>query len=163
MNYSKIFVTFFGVGSIKKAPGTFGSLAGLLFWYLITASFFYSSAKCNVFWLLVIAIVTLYSCDAIAKYGKQVGEIDHKSIVIDEVVGIIIALQIVYFCGFYQYQKITALLLSFIFFRLFDITKPAIIGWCDKKLKTSFGVMLDDILAGILAGLSTSAIMFVLD
>jgi phosphatidylglycerophosphatase A len=164
MNCNKIFVTFFGVGNIKKAPGTFGSLAGLLFWLLINFIFFDVYTKYflqnNIFWLSFVIITTFYACNSITKYGKQVGEIDHKSVVIDEVVGIVIALQIVYFCGFYQYRKIVALFLSFTFFRLFDITKPAIIGWCDKNLKTGFGVMLDDILAGIFAGISTLIIMF---
>ncbi len=163
MSYSKIFTTFFGVGTIKKAPGTFGSLAGLLFWLIIhkLLNINDSSAlyKANWFWIAFVLVVTIYALDAIKNYGSQVKEIDHKSIVIDEVVGVIIALQIaIQAINFnieasYLASFVIAISLSFCLFRLFDITKPSIIGWCDKNLKNSFGVMLDDILSGLLAGI----------
>jgi len=163
MNFNKIFSTFFGVGTIKKAPGTFGSLAGLLFWLIINHLLNINDSKtlyqANWFWLAFVLIVSIYAFDAVKKYGSIVKEIDHKSIVIDEVVGVIIALQIsiqaINFNVEQPYLPVffIAVLLSFCLFRLFDITKPSIIGWCDKKLKNSVGVMLDDILSGFLAGI----------
>jgi phosphatidylglycerophosphatase A len=163
MNYNKIFTTFFGVGTIKKAPGTFGSMAGVFFWLLVNKllNINYASGlhRANWFWLAFLLVITIYAFDAIKKYGSQVKEIDHKSIVIDEVVGVIIALQIaiqaIHFnvATSYIVQFFIAILLSFCLFRFFDITKPSLIGWCDKNLKNSFGVMLDDILAGFLAGI----------
>ena len=99
MNFNKIFTTFFWIGTIKKAPGTFGSLAGLLFWLMINKLLNINDSsdlyQANWFWLAFVLIITIYALDAIKKYGLQVKEIDHKSIVIDEVVGVIIALQIV--------------------------------------------------------------------
>lgn len=162
MNFNKIFTTFFWIGTIKKAPGTFGSLAGLLFWLMINKLLNINDSsdlyQANWFWLAFVLIITIYALDPIKKYGLQVKEIDHKSIVIDEVVGVIIALQIaVQAINFtveasYLVPFSIAILLSFCLFRLFDITKPSIIGWCDKNLKNSFGVMLDDVLSGCLAG-----------
>ena len=72
MNFNKIFTTFFWIGTIKKAPGTFGSLAGLLFWLMINKLLNINDSsdlyQANWFWLAFVLIITIYALDAIKNY-----------------------------------------------------------------------------------------------
>jgi phosphatidylglycerophosphatase A len=158
-----IILTFFYVGKIKKAPGTWGSAAGLMLWLVFAAIFFiYSKSGLwqNTFWFLFILFFTLIGARIVPKYQKQNNykKIDHGSVVLDEVVGQITALQIVYIKVFNSYISLSFsfllfLLLSFILFRVLDITKPLFIGRIDRELKGGLGVFLDDLVAGVFAGL----------
>jgi phosphatidylglycerophosphatase A len=112
--------------------------------------------------LQVVHISTLFllalfiSVDAIKQiniYEKEVGTHDGKEIVIDELAGMWITLSV---AGVTSSTDYLLFLLSFIFFRLFDIFKPSIIGKIDKKVEGGLGVMGDDIVAGIFAGLTTA-------
>jgi phosphatidylglycerophosphatase A len=173
--FYEFILTFCYLGNTKKAPGTFGSIGGLLFWLIITKLFFtqnFSIFFQNFLWLLIITIMTIFAVKKINFYVKNLTEkskssksskankdqeVDNQSIVLDEVVGQIIALQIsLNFIGenYFSQPKllITHLFLSLILFRFFDIKKPWIIGITDRKMKNPFGVMFDDILSGILAG-----------
>ncbi len=128
----------FGSGLAPVAPGTFGTLAGipLYFWWL---------APLPVAWqygLMAIAFVLGISVCAIA--GRALGEVDHGSIVWDEIVAIWLVLAMVP-------HDWPGVLLGFIFFRLFDITKPFPVGWLDKRMHNPLGVMLDDVLAAAYA------------
>jgi phosphatidylglycerophosphatase A len=166
--YSKInelILTFFYCGKAKKAPGTFGTIGAMLFWFFINDYFVTNNYPIIIqffFWIILTILLCAYSFHAIPKYHliKNSKDIDHKSIVVDEAVGIFIALEIFNFSGrdiyiLNQPKFMIYLFLCFILFRFFDIKKPWIIGICDRKIKNSFGVMFDDIMCGIIAGVIT--------
>ncbi len=160
-------LTFGYLGNIKKAPGTFGSIGGLIFWILLTKILFLQNFSIffqNFLWFLFILILTIFAVKKINFYVNNLKKksnksdgIDNQTIVLDEVVGQIITLQIGlnvigenYFLQ--PWIAIFHLALSLILFRFFDIKKPWIIGIVDRKMKNSFGVMFDDILGGVIAG-----------
>lgn len=154
----EIILTFFYSGKAKFAPGTFGSLAAILFWFAVNLVFFNEQISLfyqNIFWLLFLSFSFFYSLKAIKDYAKKTGEIDHKSVVIDEVIGIIIPLQLLFLpfdTSYFFNIKIITIHLSFCFilFRFFDIKKPLFIGYIDRNIKTPFGVILDDVACGLL-------------
>ena len=128
----KLFLTFFYVGLSPKAPGTVGSIVAALVAYVILV-FVPASTLC-----LASLCLFLFSIKIIDDFDK--------SIVIDEVVGVWLALSLSSSTWF-------SFLFSVIFFRIFDIFKPSIIGRVDRNVKGGLGVMGDDIVAGIFAGL----------
>ena len=154
----KIFVTFFGSGLIKPAPGTWGSIAGAL----VGLPVLIFLGETTLF--LLAFLLCLISVKIVDKYEKITQSHDNSEIVIDEVVGVWIALSIgasanVIFnlnlapiLGFNSISWL-AVILSVIFFRLFDILKPSVIGRIDKQVKGGLGVMLDDVAAGFFAGI----------
>lgn len=156
MSIQKLFLTFFGSGLSPVAPGTVGSLAALpvgvaLLYYLGIETLF----------MLTIA-VTIIGIFEVNKYEKTTGEHDQSHIVIDEAVGMWLSLMIAYSTMItlnYPYVEILALIFSFAAFRLFDIWKPSTIGWIDRKWKAGYGVMMDDVLAGIAGGLLSALIL----
>ena len=154
MNFliAKLIATFFYVGQIKKAPGTFGTIAGLLviFPFFHNISFYDFQYIVYVFFLL--------GTIATHKYTEITKKDDPKEVVIDEVVGVWICL---FFVKFFtpEVNDLVSFGLSFAFFRFFDILKPFPISYLDKNLKNALGVMLDDILAGIFAGICTVLII----
>ncbi|MDM5272650.1 phosphatidylglycerophosphatase A [Sulfurovum sp. zt1-1] len=156
MTIQKLFLTFFGTGLAPKAPGTVGSLAALPFgvailYYLGIESLF----------MLTIA-VTIIGIFEVNKYEKLTGDHDQSHIVIDEAVGMWLSLMIAYSTMItlsYPYADILSLVFSFAAFRLFDIWKPSTIGKIDREWKGGYGVMLDDVLAGIAGGLLSSLIL----
>lgn len=106
--------------------------------------------------VLLTILVTILAIKAIDAYEKQTGEHDHQSIVIDEVVGVWIALIL-------SSSTPIQIVASFVFFRIFDIWKPSIIGRIDRDVKGGMGVMGDDIVAGILAGVCSAALFQLLN
>lgn len=95
---------------------------------------------------------------AIAQIDKEEEESkihDSSYIVIDELVGMWLAMAI-------SGLSLAGVILSFIFFRIYDITKPSLIGKIDKEVKGGLGVVADDALAGVLAGLSTLLVINIL-
>ena len=166
--YSKInelLLTFFYCGKAKKAPGTVGTIGALIFW-LFTNDYFvnnnYSAIFQYSFWFILTLALCIYALYEIPNYHLVTNskDIDQKSIVIDEAVGIFIALEIFNFLAqeiyiLSQAKFMIYTFLCFLLFRFFDIKKPSIIGVCDRKMKNSFGVMFDDIICGILAGVIT--------
>lgn len=169
--YSKInelILTFFYCGKAKFAPGTFGTIGALLFWVFVNNYFVEENFPVifqYFFWIILTTFFCLYAFYEIPNYHliKNSKDIDHKSIVVDEAVGIFIALEIFNFSAreiyiLSQPKFMIYVFLCFLLFRFFDIKKPSLIGVCDRKLKNSFGVMLDDIMCGILAGIITSTI-----
>lgn len=180
-----LIVTFFRVGLIRLAPGTCGSLATIPFWVLfnyILAAAGYSNNATVFISAWIILIVTLYVLGSLAStvYMKQNNKHDPGEIVIDEVVGQIIAFVIVTISAGFVFSGNTAsfagndsicpinagifvfliLLLPFALFRFFDIKKPSLVGWADSKLSNSQGVMLDDVFAGIFAGVATIPFLY---
>lgn len=139
----KLFLTFFYSGLSPLAPGTCGSIAALLPAYIVL---FYLGPT-TLFLLSILLFVV--AIKPINEYEKETNKHDDKSIVIDEVAGVFLACAI-------SGANIYTFFLSFVFFRVFDITKPSVIGKVDKKCKGGLGVMGDDMLAGLFAGLLSS-------
>ena len=147
---SHIFATLFGVGLLPFAPGTWGSLFGLILFFYTNI---YLSINMQFFYLLLLIIVL--SAILVCYFAtKELGdnEKDQKSIVIDEFAGVWIAFipvsSIVMMQDFLTYS-----ILAFLLFRVFDIWKPYPIGFIDKKIKNHIGIVLDDLVAGIYAAI----------
>jgi len=160
----KLILTFFYVGLIPRAPGTWGSIAGALIAYLVLLVF------SQVTLLLLGILIFVFSIKIIDKFEETSGIHDSSTIVIDEVAGVFFAISIggisvlTALSGENSPQtaggvSILAILLSLIFFRIFDIWKPSIIGRVDRGIKGGLGVMLDDAIAGGVAGISTLIIL----
>ena len=156
MTLQKLFLTFGGAGLSPKAPGTVGTLAALpvgiaILYYLGMETLF----------MLAIAI-TVIGIFEINKYEQTTGTHDQQHIVIDEAVGMWLALMIAISTAVtmtYPYAEVLAVIFSFAAFRLFDIWKPSTIGWIDREVKGGMGVMMDDVLAGIAGGLLSSLLL----
>lgn len=144
----KLFLTVGYAGLSKVAPGTVGSFVALIIALPLLTVLSYS----NLFLLAV--LISLIAVKQIDIYEKEVGEHDSKEIVIDELAGMWIALSL---SGITMENWILPAILSFAYFRLFDIWKPSVIGRIDKNVKGGWGVMGDDLVAGIAAGVATSA------
>lgn len=147
MNFRKFFLTVGFSGLSPKAPGTVGSFVSLIIG-LFLLEFLHVSTL-----FLLSLLITVIAIKQIDIYEKEIGIHDSKEIVIDELAGMWIALSI---CGINSENIIFMATLSFIFFRIFDIWKPSFIGKIDKKIKGGLGVMGDDILAGIAAGIASA-------
>ncbi|GAA7392097.1 phosphatidylglycerophosphatase A [Helicobacter pylori] len=142
------FLTLFFSGYSKKAPGTIGSLVALLLGLPVLIF------SANTLFLGAIFVGLI----AIAQIDKEEEESkihDSSYIVIDELVGMWLAMAI-------SGLSLVGVVLSFIFFRIYDITKPSLIGRIDKEVKGGLGVVADDALAGVLAGLSTLLVISIL-
>lgn len=142
--------TFFYVGHLRPAPGTWGSLAALPAAAIIYAL----SGPIG----MVIAIAGVYAVGLWATTAETADQTDHdpSEIVIDEVVGQWLALLPVLFGASSAGVNILALwpgwIAAFVLFRLFDITKPGPVGWADRRGDPT-GVMLDDVIAGLMAAI----------
>ena len=139
---SQIFSTLFFIGYVKWAPGTFGSIFSL-----ITIIFLHNIVNKNEFIILFICIF-LMATICIKIYSKSVNKHDAKEIIIDEFLGI----YLIIICSFdfkIFNNEFVKILLILLFFRIFDILKPFPANWIDKNLKNSYGIILDDIVAGI--------------
>ncbi|ANH43858.1 phosphatidylglycerophosphatase A [Helicobacter pylori] len=142
------FLTLFFSGYSKKAPGTIGSLVALLLGLPVLIF------SANTLFLAAVLIGLI----AIAQIDKEEEESkihDSSYIVIDELVGMWLAMAI-------SGLSLAGVVLSFIFFRIYDITKPSLIGKIDKEVKGGLGVVADDALAGVLAGLSVLLVINIL-
>ena len=128
----------FGSGLAPKMPGTFGTLAALPTVVLLS---YYSSFFVYLIVTILVSIVGIWIC---GKAAQDMGAHDDSSIVWDEIVGFLITMFLVPLA----WQSIVV---GFILFRLFDIFKPWPISFIDKNVHGGFGIMLDDVLAGIAA------------
>ena len=138
-------VTGLGTGMARPAPGTWGSLLGLALGYLMHDAGWGAGAL-----LLAAAVLSALSSLAIDRLERETGIHDAPEIIIDEVVG--------------QWLTLIPLLalppsllpyvLAFLLFRLFDVWKPWPIRWLDRHVGGGFGVMADDLAAGVMAGIS---------
>ena len=136
-----IFTTLFGIGYSPIAPGTIGSIFSIVFLYFLIKFVSYS------FLVIIFLIILFTSLKLIEKYSNLLKSHDSSTIVIDEFLGIFLIIL------FYDYLKFTndfiMFLLILILFRFFDILKIFPIILVDKNIKNSFGVVLDDLLAGV--------------
>lgn len=127
----------FGSGTAPFAPGTFGTLVGIPFFML----FSHLSVLLYVLLTLVMFWIGVRICDSCS---RDLGVHDHGGIVWDEIVGFLITMIAVPF----EWQWILS---GFLLFRLFDILKPWPIRWFDRAVEGGFGIMLDDVIAGLFA------------
>lgn len=141
--------TFFGAGKLPKAPGTWGSLAAI-----IVAVVGLHFTGWEIFYGLTL-LVFLIGIPVADKYGKATGKADDPEIVIDEVAGQWIALfPLPYLTDFSdRIGPSIATLAAFVLFRFFDILKPWPIKAFEQNFKGGFGVMIDDVAAGVMAAL----------
>ncbi|MDD2896514.1 MAG: phosphatidylglycerophosphatase A [Aliarcobacter sp.] len=149
MNLRKFFLTVGFSGLSPKAPGTVGSFVSLIIG-LFLLKFLHVSTL-----FLLSLLITVIAIKQIDIYEKEVGMHDGKEIVIDELAGMWITLSI---CGINSSNILYMAPIAFIFFRLFDIWKPSFIGKIDRDVKGGLGVMGDDVLAGIAAGIATAGV-----
>ena len=158
LNY--LFVTFFGVGTIRFAPGTVTSLITTV---LLFSLFHVLNFSNNVILLLLI-LVFLYSFYAIAEYIKENENKDPKEVVIDEVIGQSIPIylfEIAHGSEKNFQEAILFYIYIFVLFRFFDIKKPFPINVFDKNYKNSFGVIIDDVIAGFYVVLTLIIFMII--
>ncbi len=140
--------TVLGIGYLKPAPGTWGSLAALPLGYALH--------QLGGFPLMLLAIAALFILGLWATRVMTQGKTDHdpSEIVMDEVVGQLIAILPLSYPAWAHGIDILALwpgwITAFVLFRLFDITKPGPVGLADKR-NDALGVMLDDVFAGLIA------------
>ena len=144
--FNLLILTMFGLGNSRYAPGTVASFVTCLI-YIVLFNY-----KVNILILIgSVSLIFLYSIFILDELKNSFSEIDAKEIVIDEFVGQSIPLLSIY--NLVLFNNINNFILYtfsvFFLFRLFDIFKPYPINIIDKKIKNGFGVMLDDVLAGI--------------
>ena len=139
INISKIFVTFFYIGFSKVIPGTVGSLVALIFISIINL---YLS---KIIFYLIFVLVFLLSIYMIDYYQRSVNKKDPSEIIIDEFLGIYFIF--LFLDNIKNINNFLLITLIFILFRFFDVLKPFPINYIDRKITSSLGVILDDILA----------------
>ena len=147
-NFDKYFVTMFGLGEFKKIPGTIASFVTTVILFIYFHIFNFS----KYYFLFFFIIITIYAFISVANYIKSKQNKDPKEIVIDEFIGQSIPI--------YLYEishgtektfddSIYFYVIMFMTFRVFDIIKPFPVSYFDKNFKNSFGVIMDDIVAGL--------------
>jgi phosphatidylglycerophosphatase A len=142
-----LLATWFGIGLLRPAPGTWGSLAGVLLWFFLPHA--------HTWIWLILPLFILLSWYVCAQANKDSDSGDHSSIVIDEVAGMLVTLAFVPHTLFGYF-------LAFLLFRLFDIWKPWPISWVDKNIKGGWGILFDDLLAGLFAGVILFSLFFLI-
>ena len=146
--FNSYFVTLLGLGKIKFIPGTIGSLATVIILYVVFHIFNVSSN----FVLLSLVVIFIYSFYAVSSYIKNNENKDPSEIVIDELIGQaipIFAYEISHGTEKSPDEAIIFYCICFVLFRFFDIVKPFPVSFFDKNFKNSFGVIMDDVIAGL--------------
>lgn len=137
--FARLIAEWFGTGMAPVAPGTMGSLGALpLFWLL-------SRQAAWVYWGATALLIVVGTWAAQVR-STELGVEDPSSVVIDEVVGVLLAL------GLVQSESWPFWALAWLLFRVFDITKPWLIDRAQSLHPEGVGIMADDVLAGIVAG-----------
>ena len=143
-----LFVTLFGIGKIKKIPGSVASLATTLFLFFLFHALNFSP-EIILISVIVVFFISLYSVNI---FIKDLDNKDPKEVVIDEFIGqsIPICLYEIAHEGSKEIdQVLTFYFIMFVLFRVFDIAKPYPVSYYDKNFKNSFGVVMDDVCAGL--------------
>ena len=156
--FNTLFVTMFGIGKIKPIPGTFGSLATVILLYFC----FHKLEVSTTLMLLGLLVIFLYSFAAVTSHIKDKANKDPGEIVIDEFIGQSIPIYLYEISHGTDKDPNEALIfyaVCFVLFRYFDIIKPFPVSYFDKKYKNSFGVIMDDVCAGIYVVLSLICFM----
>ncbi|MDC0737112.1 phosphatidylglycerophosphatase A [Cognatishimia sp. SS12] len=155
MSAAQLIATVGGSGYLRPAPGTWGSAVAVLLALGLHAL--------GGFPLLVLATLLVFPLGwwATAEVTRDAEDHDPSEVVIDEVAGQWLALWPVSYGAWHAGLDALALypgwICGFLLFRLFDITKPNLVGWADRR-GDALGVMLDDVIAGVYAALGTAAL-----
>lgn len=128
----------FGSGLSPRAPGTFGTIAAIPLWLLLVQ-------LPQVAYILVVVLAAIIGISICGVAADRLGVHDHGGIVWDEFVGLWVAMA-------FLPPSYVSLALGFVLFRLFDIIKPWPISWLDKHVGGGLGIMIDDVVAGLAAG-----------
>ena len=150
----------FGLGKIKFMPGTFGSLATTIILFYLFHSFNISSNIILIVWM----VIFVYSFYAISTHTRDSKNKDPGEIIIDEFLGQSIPIYLYEISHGITKESNEAILfyaLFFILFRYFDIMKPFPVNFFDKNFKNSFGVIMDDIFAGLYVVLTLVCFMVI--
>ena len=146
MTIWRFVATFFYLGKLPVAPGSWGSLGALLLWLLLPITF-----SVHLSFLIILFVLGVYSSEKMTKY---LDDNDPPEVVIDEVVGMGISL-------FMLPHSLGLYFLAFLLFRIFDILKPSFI-YRIQNLPGGWGIMLDDVMAGIFTFALVNGIAIVL-
>lgn len=166
-SWYSIISTWFYIGKLP-APGTFGSIAAYpIFYYILMHSPSSSNAQDKL--LLTILVLFIIGLIAVKKFQKTTNTYDHSYIIIDEVIGQLLTLyislnwlsHISHLIPLNISEKNLIFLIALATFRYFDIKKPLIIDYVNRKYKGAFGVIFDDILAAIFASVSIYVVYLV--
>ena len=158
--FNYLFVTCFGIGSFRFAPGTIASFITTVFLF----SLFHIINLSNNVVLIALLFIFVYSFYAVDEYIKNNKNKDPKEVVVDEFIGQSIPIYLFEIAhGTIKNSQESALfyLYIFILFRYFDIKKPFPVNYFDKKFKNSFGVILDDVIAGLYVVLTLIIFMII--
>jgi len=143
-----LFVTLFGIGKISKIPGSIASLATTIFLFFLLHILKISPNYILAF-VIIIFFISLY---AVNIFIKDLDNKDPKEVVIDEFIGQSIPIclyEIAHGGSKETSQVLISYFVMFILFRIFDIVKPYPASYYDKNFKNSFGVIMDDVCAGL--------------
>ena len=158
--FNYLFVTCFGIGSFRFAPGTITSFITTIFLF----SLFHIIKLSHSTILIGLVLIFIYSFYAVSEYIKDNENKDPKEVVIDEFIGQSIPIflyEISHGTMKNSQEAILFYLYIFILFRYFDIKKPFPVNYFDKKFKNSFGVILDDVVAGLYVVLTLIIFMII--
>ena len=156
--FNSLFVTMFGIGKIKMIPGTVGSLATIIILFVLFHTLNISS---NLI-LLGLIVIFIYSFSAVASHTENSENKDPKEIVIDEFIGQSIPIYLYEISHGIEKSPNEAIIfyaICFVLFRFFDIKKPFPVSFFDRNFKNSFGVIMDDVCAGLYVVLSLICFM----
>ena len=158
LNY--LFVTCFGIGYFRYAPGTITSLVTTVFLF----SLFHVINLSSIIILFILLLVFIYSFYAVSYYIRDNENKDPKEVVVDEFIGQSIPIylyEVSHGTIKDSQEAVLFYLYIFILFRYFDIKKPFPVNFFDKKFKNSFGVILDDVVAGLYVVLTLIIFMII--
>ena len=158
-NFNYLFVTILGLGTVKIIPGTLSSLATIIILYILFHTLSISPH------LILVGLIIIFICSfsAVANYIENNENKDPKEVVIDEFIGQSIPIylyEISHGTEKSPDEAIIFYIICFILFRFFDIKKPFPVSFFDKNYKNSFGVIMDDVCAGLYVVLSLICFMF---
>ena len=156
--FNYLFVTCFGIGSFRYAPGTITSLITTIFLF----SLFHIINLTNNTILLILLLIFIYSFYGVSEYIKHNENKDPKEVVIDEFIGQSIPIYLYEISHGIEKNPNQAIIfygICFVLFRYFDIMKPFPVSFFDKNFKNSFGVIMDDVCAGFYVVLSLICFM----
>ena len=143
-----LFVSMLGIGKVKKIPGSIASLVTTLFLFFLFHILNFS-ANFVLFGVLIVFFISLYSVNV---FIRDLDNKDPKEVVIDEFIGQSIPIclyEIAHSDVRATSQVLTFYFIMFVLFRIFDIAKPYPVSYYDKNFKNSFGVIMDDVCAGL--------------
>lgn len=144
---ANLIATYFGLGLSPKAPGTMGSLGTLPLAFILA---YYTGIYGILIAAIICFVVGTIATDVLIRNQE---EKDPGKVVIDEVVGQLLAFTFVADSLYHNLDKWWFYLAGFGLFRLFDICKIGPVKWFDRNMKNAYGVMMDDVCAGLIAGI----------